>query len=40
MRIQQKVASYEKIGKQKIGLIDQANTTKVVHALLKAHNFY
>ena len=31
MRIQQKVASYKKICKQKIGLIDQANTTKVVY---------
>ena len=31
MRIQQKVASYEKICKWKTGLISQANGSKVVH---------
>ena len=31
MRIQQKVASYKKICKWKIGLIGQANGSKVVH---------
>ena len=43
MRIQQKVASYEKIHKRKTGLIGQANGNKVViyqlilmRALLKA----
>ena len=31
MRIQKKVASYEKIRKWKTGLIDQANGSKVVY---------
>ena len=31
MRIQQKVASYEKIRKWKTGLIGQANGSKVAH---------
>ena len=33
MRIQQKVASYEKISKWKTGLIGQANGSKVVYLL-------
>ena len=31
MRIQEKIASYEKIRKWKTGLIDQANESKVVY---------
>ena len=31
MRIQQKVESYDKIGKWKIGIIGQANGSKVVY---------